>query len=222
VTPHVFLDQERTRIKLMVNVEDGSVTGRSVDQIPVVDRSTINTQALIAEGESLLIGGMVRDSNSSSVDKVPGLGDVPVVGNLFKTKSSASSRVERMFLITPRLSGGRPATSGAMLRTTTPAAPAGSGPNGAPALAPGATPTPVPPARVQAAAPVAPVAVAQSATPVAKLTQMPAARASVVLDLDAPLPGTRSAARLSAATPVALRGGDGKPARVDTANAQRQ
>src|SRR5437764_703688 len=72
VTPHVFRDQDRTRIKLMVNVEDGNVTGRSVDQIPIVDRSTINTQALIAEGESLLIGGMVRDSESSSVDKVPG------------------------------------------------------------------------------------------------------------------------------------------------------
>ncbi|HJW12872.1 MAG TPA: type III secretion system outer membrane ring subunit SctC, partial [Albitalea sp.] len=61
VTPHVFRDKDSTRIKLMVQVEDGNLTARQVDQIPVVERSTINTQALIAEGESLLIGGMVRD-----------------------------------------------------------------------------------------------------------------------------------------------------------------
>jgi type III secretion protein C len=53
-----------------------------------VDRSTVNTQALIAEGESLLIGGMVRETNASGEDKVPGLGDVPVVGNLFKTTTN--------------------------------------------------------------------------------------------------------------------------------------
>ena len=60
VTPHVFRDVGQTRIKLLVNVEDGNISDRQVDQIPVVERSTINTQALIAEGESLLIGGMVR------------------------------------------------------------------------------------------------------------------------------------------------------------------
>jgi type III secretion protein C len=123
VTPHVFKDQEHTRIKLLVQVEDGNVTGRQVDQIPVVERSTINTQALIAEGESLLIGGMVRDSTSSGVEKVPGLGDVPIVGNLFKTRTNTSSRIERMFLITPRLASARPA-AGAAAPAVVPGAPA--------------------------------------------------------------------------------------------------
>jgi type III secretion protein C len=125
VTPHVFRDHDSTRIKLLVNVEDGAVTGRQVDQIPVVERSSINTQALIGEGESLLIGGMVRDATSSSVDKVPGLGDVPVVGNLFKSKTNTSARVERMFLITPRLASTRPVSSNTSLRAAAaPSAPA--------------------------------------------------------------------------------------------------
>lgn len=111
VTPHVFRDRDANRIKLLVNIADGSLTGRQVDQIPVVERATINTQALIAEGESLLIGGMVRETQSFSEDKVPGLGDVPVVGKLFSTRANASTRVERMFLITPRLAGTRAATS---------------------------------------------------------------------------------------------------------------
>jgi type III secretion protein C len=166
VMPHVFKDRGDARIKLMVNVEDGSLTGRTVDQIPIVERSTINTQALINEGQSLLIGGMVRESNSSTVDKVPGLGDVPVVGNLFKTKTNTASRVERMFLITPRLAGVRPDATGASVRVA----------NGTQApAAPGAAP-----AGVTAAAP-APAVVA------------PAQRASVVVDLDA-LPASAVAA----------------------------
>jgi len=112
VMPHVFVDKERTRIKLLVQVEDGSVTPNQVDQIPVVERATIQTQALIGEGESLLIGGMVRDSSSSGQDKVPLLGDLPLLGHLFRSQSDKGSRVERMFLITPRLAAaGRPAAA---------------------------------------------------------------------------------------------------------------
>jgi type III secretion protein C len=120
VTPHVFRDQDATRIKLLVNVEDGALTGQQVDQIPIVERSSINTQALIAEGESLLIGGMTREVSSSNVDKVPGLGDVPVVGNLFKNKTSSSARIERMFLITPRLASSRPAPTNTALQPAVP------------------------------------------------------------------------------------------------------
>lgn len=129
VMPHVFMDKERTRIKLLVQVEDGSVTPNQVDQIPVVERATIQTQALIGEGESLLIGGMVRDSSSSGQDKVPVLGDLPLLGHLFRSQSDKGSRVERMFLITPRLAAaGRPAAAGSAL--------------GRAAEAPGASPAP--------------------------------------------------------------------------------
>lgn len=113
VTPHVFKDDkdgnEAPRIKLLVQIEDGGLTGQSVDQLPIVERSGINTQALISEGESLLIGGMVRDSATAGVDKVPVLGDIPLLGNLFKTQRKGGQRVERMFLITPRLASSKAA-----------------------------------------------------------------------------------------------------------------
>jgi type III secretion protein C len=207
VTPHVFRDKDSTRIKLLVNVEDGNITNRQVDQIPVVERSTVNTQALIAEGESLLIGGMVRETQANSEDKVPGLGDVPIVGNLFKTKSSSSTRVERMFLITPRMAGTRvappQATLGTLRTGPTPVAPAAPAtgtplPAPAPATMPGlqtsAPPAAAAPARVAVATPL----------PTAPALVAPAARASVVLDLDA-MPS--SAAPRSAA----LSAGDGAP-----------
>lgn len=113
VTPHVFKDDRDAdavpRIKLLVQIEDGGLTGQSVDQLPIVERSGINTQALISEGESLLIGGMVRDSSTAGVDKVPVLGDIPLLGNLFRTQRKGGQRIERMFLITPRLASSKAA-----------------------------------------------------------------------------------------------------------------
>jgi type III secretion protein C len=179
VTPHVFKDRDGARIKLMVNVEDGNITGRTVDQIPVVERSTINTQALIMEGESLLIGGMTRDVSTSSNDKVPGLGDIPVVGNLFKTTKSNSARVERMFLITPRLAAARPAN---------PANPAGGAAQAPAAVQPApAIPAPMPtqPAQPPVLQAAATTSTASARPAVAPALYTPPARASVVLDLDA-------------------------------------
>jgi type III secretion protein C len=201
VMPHVFRDKNDTRIKLLVNVEDGNITGQSVDQIPIVERASINTQALINEGESLLIGGMVRENHSANTDKVPGLGDVPVVGNLFKNKTTSHQRIERMFLITPRLAGARPDATGASLRVAdgkpAPAAPAAASAaaaltNGAPAQAPAAPPAPA--------------------------VVTPAQRASVVLDLDA-LPAPAAPAPVA---PGAGSGGAVSPAtRVSVSNPTR-
>ncbi|QTD45498.1 type III secretion system outer membrane ring subunit SctC [Ottowia testudinis] len=104
VTPHVFQDGKDVRIKLLVQIEDGQIsTTEQVDQIPVVERSSINTQALIVAGESLLIGGMVRERTYQGVTKVPFLGDIPLLGHLFKTNKDGAERVERLFLISPRL-----------------------------------------------------------------------------------------------------------------------
>jgi type III secretion protein C len=139
VTPHVFKDKDQVRIKLLVAVEDGSVTGRNVDNIPIVERSTINTQALIQEGESLLIGGLVRESSGSNVDKIPLLGDIPLVGNLFKTRSDTKGRVERMFLISPRLAApGRSAAAASRLLNAAP--PQAGAPASAQASAPAKAP----------------------------------------------------------------------------------
>ena len=112
VTPHVFQEGSDVRIKLLVQIEDGGINGASqVDSIPIVERSSINTQALIGAGESLLIGGMVKESSSEGVSKVPFLGDIPVAGALFRSHNDQQERVERLFLISPRLIPARRATN---------------------------------------------------------------------------------------------------------------
>lgn len=103
VTPFLVEEGGQRRIKMAVRIEDGSVTGQLVDQIPVVQRSTVGTQAMISEGESLLIGGYTYDINRDLTNKVPLLGDIPGLGALFTFKNRQVSRVERMFLISPRI-----------------------------------------------------------------------------------------------------------------------
>lgn len=119
VTPHVFTDRNEVRIKLLVAIDDGSILQDRVDAIPVVERASINTQALIFEGESLLIGGLTREATSNGATKIPWLGDIPVIGGLFRSTNDSNRRTERMFLIAPRLApvrrrtGGPPAAPGA-------------------------------------------------------------------------------------------------------------
>ena len=103
VTPHVFEDEGLDKLKLLVAIEDGQQESQTVDDIPVVTRSVINTQALLNINESVLIGGIVREATLKDNSKVPLLGDIPVVGNLFSFKREETERVERLFLISPRL-----------------------------------------------------------------------------------------------------------------------
>jgi|GEM_PF-6964746 len=103
VTPHVYKSGPETKIKLMVNIQDGATSDTVVDAIPVIGQSTINTQAIVTAGDSLLVGGMVRESKSTGESKVPLLGDIPGLGSMFRTRTKSGSKVERLFLITPRL-----------------------------------------------------------------------------------------------------------------------
>jgi type III secretion protein C len=105
VTPHVFDEEGQSKIKLLIAIEDGQQKGRDavVDRIPVIENSSINTQALINAGESILIGGLVRESTEDYEYKVPVLGDIPLFGRLFKSKHKRLAKKERLFLISPRL-----------------------------------------------------------------------------------------------------------------------
>lgn len=108
VNPHVFRDGQDTRIRVIVGIEDGSIRRQeTVDGIPIVDRASVATQALILAGQSVLVGGMTVDSELDAETRVPVLGAIPVVGNLFRTRNRARERIERLFLITPRLVSAR-------------------------------------------------------------------------------------------------------------------
>ena len=103
VTPSVLADGGELRTKLQVVVEQGRLNATVVDGIPGTSNSIINTEAIIRQGESLLIGGITIDSEFDFKSKTPGLGDIPVAGNLFKKRQKGGQYLERLILITPRI-----------------------------------------------------------------------------------------------------------------------
>jgi type III secretion protein C len=103
VTPLIVPEGDQTHIKLAIKIEDGALTSQQVDSIPVVRRSSIGTQAFINNGDALLIGGYAQEIDNNSEVGVPGLSKIPVFGRLFRFDEKRKQRVERLFLLTPRV-----------------------------------------------------------------------------------------------------------------------
>jgi type III secretion protein C len=91
------------QIRMDVHIEDGKLTSQQVGQLPVVSNSTIDTQALINEGESLLIAGYSVTQDDNTETAVPGLSKLPVIGDLFRYRKHEGQHYQRMFLLTPRV-----------------------------------------------------------------------------------------------------------------------
>jgi type IV pilus assembly protein PilQ len=107
VRPTVIREPDATKIKMKVIIEDNS-QGASVDsgvaggRLPTINKRRAETEVVVKEGESLVIGGITQRTESEAVRKVPLFGDVPVLGWLFKTRSFAvSPDRELIVFITP-------------------------------------------------------------------------------------------------------------------------
>ena len=104
VTPQITPD-DRVILDLIVTKDSvgqlvPSATGGFV---PSIDTRNIQTQVLVKDGQTVVLGGIMETERRDSVKKVPGLGDVPVVGNLFKTKSRINNRDELLIFVTPKI-----------------------------------------------------------------------------------------------------------------------
>ena len=105
VTPHVVEINGKMLVQLKIDIEDGRISGRQIDSLPTVGRTSISTEATVDHGDALLIAGYVSTNDLASKDQVPVLGDIPGVGVLFSTRTRTVQKRERMFLIRPRVVG---------------------------------------------------------------------------------------------------------------------
>ncbi|MBE0500149.1 MAG: type IV pilus secretin PilQ [Desulfuromonadales bacterium] len=85
---------------ILVVKASNSAPGASPGQI---DKKEAETKMLVANGETMVIGGVFVESDNSSVRGVPFLMDIPLLGNLFKSKNSVKTRTEMMVFVTPRI-----------------------------------------------------------------------------------------------------------------------
>jgi len=145
VTPQVGnpVPGQPAQIKLSIYIQDGSFQDIVVDQVPVLKKTEIRTEARVVEGESLLIGGITVDAFQSGVSGVPVLKDIPLLGGLFRQSRDRLARTERMFLLTPRVVTPQPTLADAATSTPRPRTDMGRSPQGdaLPAVAPPAPPT---------------------------------------------------------------------------------
>ncbi|MES2772350.1 MAG: type III secretion system outer membrane ring subunit SctC [Pseudomonadota bacterium] len=104
VVPHIINKPDgTTEIQLEVDIEDGTLIDRKGLALPIVQKSTISTQAIIKEKQSLLLGGFSTQEQTDEGQSVPFFGKLPLIGFMFRNNSSSSSRRERLFMITPRV-----------------------------------------------------------------------------------------------------------------------
>jgi type IV pilus assembly protein PilQ len=91
-------------IILTVEVQKDAVRDiANIGDNPAIDTKRIKTQVRVNNGETLVLGGIFDGSESSTVSKVPLLGDIPVFGNLFKSTTKENSKTELIIFLTPRI-----------------------------------------------------------------------------------------------------------------------
>lgn len=104
VTPRVVSDEQSgvSDVFMQISIQDGSqqeTASLAADGVPQVHNSEISTQASLKSGQSLLLGGFVQDQDIVVERKIPVLGDILWLGNLFKTKETTKTQTVRLFLI---------------------------------------------------------------------------------------------------------------------------
>ncbi|HEV7269563.1 type IV pilus secretin PilQ family protein [Pseudoxanthomonas sp.] len=95
------------RVFLNLNVKKDEVAEfivlENYGTVPTIDKREINTAVLVEDGQTVVIGGVYEFTDRSSVAKVPFLGDIPFLGNLFKKKGRSKEKAELLIFITPKV-----------------------------------------------------------------------------------------------------------------------
>jgi general secretion pathway protein D len=100
VTPRITANGYVT---MDVNQTANDLQGYTTFDAPIVNQREADTVVSVKNGETIILGGIIRNSVSSTSNKVPILGDIPLLGQLFRTNSKISNKTELLVLLTPRI-----------------------------------------------------------------------------------------------------------------------
>jgi len=104
VTPQITPD-EHVVMDLVVRQDEINKYYQSSrgNSIPIIDTRNVTTQVLVDNGQTVVLGGVHEETKSNDVRKVPMLGDLPVLGNLFKKTAKRSVKRELLIFVTPKI-----------------------------------------------------------------------------------------------------------------------
>jgi general secretion pathway protein D len=102
ITPRIS-DHGRILLDIEQEVSDAVTTTTSTIDSPTIQQRRIKTTIAVGDGEAIVLGGLMQDRATRGRNQIPLIGDIPVVGNLFKSKDDRIVRTELVIAITPRI-----------------------------------------------------------------------------------------------------------------------
>ena len=103
VTPTITNDG---RVFLNMNVKKDEVAGfvdTGFGEVPSIAKREVNTAILVEDGQTVVVGGVYEFKSQSDLSKVPFLGDIPIIGNLFKKRGRSKNKAELLIFVTPKV-----------------------------------------------------------------------------------------------------------------------
>jgi type IV pilus assembly protein PilQ len=103
VTPTITHDG---RVFLNMNVTKDEVDGfvdTGFGEVPTIAKREVNTAILVEDGQTVVVGGVYEFKSNSDLSKVPFLGDIPIIGNLFKKRGRSKTKAELLIFVTPKV-----------------------------------------------------------------------------------------------------------------------
>ena len=110
VTPQITPDN-RIIMEVKINKDEPDFAN-ALRGVPPIKKNEVNAKVLVADGETIVIGGVFSNTQTKSVDKVPLLGDLPYLGRLFRRDVITDKKNELLVFLTPRIMNGQAVTVG--------------------------------------------------------------------------------------------------------------
>lgn len=99
VTPHIT---PNNHVLMNLTVSNNTVGG-TYGGVPSINTQQVQTQVMVNNGQTVVLGGIYTDSKTHTTNKVPFLGDLPIIGNLFKERIKDDTKNELLIFITPKI-----------------------------------------------------------------------------------------------------------------------
>jgi general secretion pathway protein D len=104
VEPNIRLDDEvDMKVELEVSSVVQTITSTTGSQVYQLGTRNISTELRLKDGETQIFAGLIQNNETSAVNKVPGLGELPFLGHIFSNDNHDKSKTELVLLITPRI-----------------------------------------------------------------------------------------------------------------------
>lgn len=100
VTPEITPEN---KVILNLTVNQDKLSSINVDGVPVIQTRVIGTQVLVNNGQTIVLGGIYEQNDSNTIERIPFLGSLPVVGGLFRSQVTKSQRRELLIFVTPEI-----------------------------------------------------------------------------------------------------------------------